>query len=138
MMPGKAALVAEIVSTSHLDDAEEAVRWAASQSPFLLRTNYAQLLEQVCRISSRSESANAERIRRAALACGAKPVWWPCLSRLLLMDEPELAEAIGTPHYQRDLDSPSGAALVRIWFRRITGRTPAARTWRHARKESDT
>ena len=106
MMPGKAALVAEIVSTSHLDDAEEAVRWAASQSPFLLRTNYAQLLEQVCRISSRPESANAERIRRAALACGAKPVWWPCLSRLLLMDEPELAEAIGTPHYQRDLDSP--------------------------------
>lgn len=119
-----------------LAHAEEAVRWAASRNGLVpKRTNYAQLLEEACRICSRPEPPDADRLRSAAASHGAKPSWWPCLSRLLLMDEPALAAVIGLPHYQRDLDSPSGSALLRIWFRRITGRPPAVRTWQHAREK---
>ena len=123
-------------ASASLAPAEEAVRWAASQNGLMpLRTNYAQLLEEACRICSRPEPPDADHLRSIAASHGAKPSWWPCLSRLLLMDEPALVAATGLPHYHRDLDSPSGSALLRMWFRRITGRPPTARTWRHGREE---
>ena len=120
---------------AELDNAQQAIRWAESRVDFHPKTNYAQLLEHACRISSQPDPMNAERILSAAIAWGAKPAWWPCLSRLLLMDEPALVDAIGDPHYVRDLDCPSGIALVRVWFRRVTGRSPAALTWRHALRQ---
>lgn len=134
MTSGKTARCAA-GSKPRLADAQQAVRWAESRNDFFPKTNYAHLLEYTCRISSRPQQANAECVLNAAIAWGAKPAWWPCLSRLLLMDEPALADIIGKPHYVHDLDSPSGTALIRVWFRRVTGRSPSARTWRHAHKQ---
>ncbi len=122
--------------SGRLAEAEAAVRWAMRRNRTVpCRNNYAQLLECACRLSARSEPPNANELRKTARAGGADPAWWPRLSRLLLIDEPELLAAVGRPHYCRELDSASGSALLRIWFRRITGRPPTVRAWQHARKD---
>ena len=108
--------------------AESAVRWAkrpSRRNP--ARTNYAQLLEDVCRAAKDGEGP----IILAASSIDVRH--WACLSRLLIMDEPALLERIH-PRYLHELDCPQAVAMMQLWFQDVTGRSPAVRSWRHARE----
>ena len=111
-----------------LRKAESAVRWAkrpSRRNPS--RTNYAQLLEDVCRAAKDGKDS-------IILSCADVEVsHWACLSRLLVMDEPALLARIH-PKYLHELDCPQAVAMMQLWFQDVTGRAPAARSWRHARE----
>lgn len=108
--------------------AESAVRWAKRPSRRCpSRTNYAQLLDDVCRAA---RDGNGPDI----LSCAGVDVrHWACLSRLLIMDEPALLERIH-PKYLHELDCPQAVAMMQLWFQDVTGRGPSVRSWRHARE----
>ena len=106
-----------------LQAAEEAVAWAMAPCPDgSHRNNYALLLETVCRTASSSDAPNLPGLCMA---------YWPCLSRMLVMDEPALAESV-RPRYVEALDCQAGIAWMQLQFAAVTGRRPAVRSWRHA------
>ena len=88
-------------------------------------------------------TTNYERLYRDVLvgAGSALPVpvdtpglvaaFWPCLSRMLVMDNPGLAGWI-RPRYSEALDCQAGTAWMQLMFADVTGRRPLARSWRHA------
>lgn len=114
-------MVVGVARNPALQAAEEAVAWAmAPDGPH--RNNYALLLETVCRTASGSVAPNLPGLYMA---------YWPCLSRMLVMDEPALAESI-RPKYVEFLDCQAGVAWLQLQFAAVTGRRPAVRSWRHA------
>ena len=116
------------VYSSVLDDAEDAVAWAMTPCEGIVnRTYWSRLTEDACRAAAETPSDYPILLR----CRGVKATTWPCLSRLLIMAEPTLARRIH-PAYLKDLDGQDGVARMQRWFRLITGRKPAARSWKHA------
>lgn len=108
--------------------AEKAVAWASDlRADGPGRTNYAQLLEDVLRACGRTDAGTPIVTQLPGLAAAH----WPCLSRMLVMDEPELIERIH-PHLDPALDSQAGVTWLQLQFAAVTGRRPAVRSWRHA------
>lgn len=111
--------------------AEEAVEWAKRPYPAVEgRTNYGQLLERVCAIASEPGKV---RVMRNQAELGMNNNYWPCLSRLMIMDEPELVRWI-EPRFCEALDRQAGIAMLQLMFQDVTGRRPRARSWRHAKE----
>lgn len=124
-----AGVVVGVGCNSALQAAEEAVAWAKLPSdadPSM--TNY----ERLCR-----EVLDAVRAGRPGGAVaspdmpGLAAAYWPCLSRMLVMDDPGLVGWI-RPRYAEALDCQAGTAWLQIMFADVTGRRPLARSWRHA------
>lgn len=123
--------------------AEDAVRWAEAPCPDgTHRNNYARLLTTICCIHGlhRGAAACTGWLRggafdalSVALSTGMGADMWPCLSRLLVMDEPALAGSVRIA-YDAALDSQAGVAWLRIRFPHVAGRPPAVRSWRCARE----
>lgn len=112
--------------------AEAAVRWAKQPYPAVPgRTNYAQLLEQVC--ASIANNPGKVRLMRNQAAMGMNNNYWPALSRLMIMDEPELVNWI-KPSHSEQLDCQAGIAMMQIYFGSITNRRAKARSWKHAKE----
>lgn len=115
---------------SALQAAEEAVAWAMAPCPDgPHRNNYALLLETVCR--GWAKGGGAFDALSATLPSSMGADMWPCLSRLLVMDEPALAESV-RPRYVEALDCQAGVAWLQLQFAAVTGRRPTVRSWRHA------
>lgn len=115
---------------NEMRDAEDAVEWAKAPSGCdPKRTNYDRLLDDALQ-------ALAEGPGDAPIVLslgGLHMAHWACLSRLLVMDEPELSDRIH-PRYSEALDSQAGTAWMQLQFAAVTGRRPAVRSWRHARE----
>lgn len=101
---------------------EEAARWGAENYPILRGA-----VDAACR-------SGTEGLQHAALLAGMRREWWPCLSRILAMDEPRLLHRMRIG-YDAELDGPAGTAWLRLQFRRMCHRLPRAGSWRHAMEE---
>ncbi len=116
-----------------LQNAEDAIAWAMTPCEGIThRTNWAKLTEDACRAAAETPSDYPILLR----CPGVQATTWPCLSRLLIMDEPALARRIH-PAYIKDLDNQDGVANMQRWYHMLTGRKPAARSWKHARELVD-
>ena len=120
----------EAIARAARKTAEEAIAWASAPCPDgTHRTNYAHLLETVCR--GWAKGGGAFDALSAALSTGMGLDMWPCLSRLLAMDEPALVESV-RPRYCEALDCQAASAWLQLQFAAVTGRRPAVRSWRNA------
>lgn len=111
--------------------AYDATLWASAPYPAKPAwTNYAQLLHQTVELARKPGTT---RLMRNQTTLGMNNNYWPCLSRLMIMDVPELARYI-EPRYCSELDNQVGAAKLQVWFRKITSRKPTVRNWMHAKE----
>lgn len=109
--------------------AEDAVAWAKAPSkvdPAV--TNYTVMYLDVLRIVRTTDSSQPV----VHLLPGLAMAHWPMLSRLLVMDNPGLADRIH-PHFNPALDSQAGTTWIQLQFAEVTGRRPLVRSWRHAK-----
>lgn len=119
------------VGNDEMQVAQEAAAWAMMpQEGITHRTNWAKLTEDACRAASELEPGGSILLR----CPGVRPAHWPCLSRLLIMWEPELSRWIH-PAYKGCLDKQDGMSKMQELYRRVTGNKPAARSWMHAREQ---
>lgn len=112
-----------------LRSAEEAVKWAMKpygNSPTI--NMYRALYIQIQGLIEAYGSIDY------AVFWVKNSVLWPCLSRLLIMDDPTLVNYI-KPHYIETLDSQAGTTWLCMQFKNITGKPPKMRSWRIARQE---
>lgn len=111
--------------------AEDAVEWAKQPYPAAEgRTNFDQLLEQVRGIA---DVPGKVRIMRNQAALGMNNNFWPCLSRLMIMADPDLVRWI-EPRFCEALDRQAGIAMLQLMYQDVTGERPRARSWRHAKE----
>lgn len=113
-----------------MQSAESAIEWAKGPSrvnPAV--TNYEALKLDVERIVRTTDTGTPVVTR---LSVPMAMAHWACLSRMLVMDNPRLADRIH-PQYVEALDSQAGIAWLQIMFADATGRRPKVRSWRHAR-----
>lgn len=109
--------------------AEAAVAWAKEpyrDDPSI--TNYERLLLDALHAARSTDSSEPIMLQMRGMAASH----WACLSRLLVMDRPELAERIH-PHFTPVLDGQAGTTWLQLVFADVTGRRPKVRSWRHAR-----
>lgn len=109
--------------------AEAAVEWA--KRPFRddpSMTNYERLLLDALHAVRTTDASEPVVLRVRSMEASH----WACLSRLLVMDRPELAERIH-PHFTPVLDGQAGTTWLQLQFADVTGRRPMVRSWRHAR-----
>ena len=108
--------------------AESAVAWAMRESERAPgATNYERLLADVLRAVRESDPGVPVVLDLPGLSMAH----WACLSRMLVMDRPDLAERVH-PQYVEALDGQAGVAWLQLQFHRVTGRRPTVRSWRHA------
>lgn len=113
--------------------AEAAVEWA--KRPFRddpSMTNYERLLLDALHAVRTTDASEPVVLHMR----GMEASHWACLSRLLVMDRPELAERIH-PHFTPVLDGQAGTTWLQLQFADVTGRRPMVRSWRHARGAVD-
>lgn len=109
--------------------AEDAVEWAKlPYAPDPSLTNYERLLLDALHAAKSTEACEPIMLQMRGMAASH----WACLSRMLVMDRPELAARIH-PHYTPALDGQAGTTWLQLQFAAVTGRRPAVRSWRHAR-----
>lgn len=114
-----------------MEAAEQACAWAKKQSAVAGKTNFDTLRENVHSVIESTDPGDAVITHLPGIAAAH----WPCLSRLLLMDDPTLADRI-FPHFVSSLDSRAGIAWMQIMYAAITGQRPKVQSWRHIdRKE---
>lgn len=125
-------MVVGVERRTGMEAAEAAVRWASAPCPDgAHRNNFAALAETVCR--GWAKGGGAFDALSAALSTSMEADMWPCLSRLLVMDEPALLGPVRIS-YDAALDGQAGDAWLRICFPSVVGRAPAVRSWRCARE----
>ncbi|MEG2533648.1 MAG: hypothetical protein RSB04_11615 [Gordonibacter sp.] len=95
-------------------------------------TNFTKLRLEVARVSG---EPGRMLIMRNQAAIGMNNNYWPCLSRLLIMGDPWLVEYIN-PHYIEALDSPPAAAMLCLYYNRITGSRPKVSSWKVAKQRN--
>ncbi len=110
--------------------AEQACAWAKLPSDGdPSTTNYGRLYLDVLDAAKAAGAGSAVPV--PVDTPGLVAAYWPCLSRMLVMDNPGLAGWI-RPRYSEALDCQAGTAWMQIMFADVTGRRPLARSWRHA------
>lgn len=124
-----------MVSNGALRWAQEAVWWAKLPYPAKPdATNYDWLLEAVCKEAYRSGKTHL-RPMRCQIPVGNNN-YWPCLSRLMLLDQPDLLRWI-KPRVIDDLDCQAGIAMMLIYFGDVTKRRAKVRSWKHIEAVGD-
>lgn len=109
--------------------AEAAVEWARQpygEDPSV--TNYERLLLDAMHVARSTDASEPIMLIMRGMAASH----WACLSRLLVMDRPELAARIH-PHFTPALDGQAGTTWLQLRFADVTGRRPKVRSWRHAK-----
>lgn len=108
--------------------AEEAVAWAKLPSRVNPAVdNYEALKLDVERIVRTTDTGTPVVTR---LSIPMAMAHWACLSRMLVMDNPRLADRIH-PHLDQALDSQAGTTWLQLQFSHVTGHRPLVRSWRH-------
>lgn len=122
-------MVVTVEQAPAMKAAREAVAWGKAPSkvdPAV--NNYTALYLDVLRVVRTTDAGQAVVHQLPGLAMAH----WPCLSRMLIMDNPGLADRIH-PHLDPTLDSQAGTTWLQLQFAEVTGRRPLVRSWRHVK-----
>jgi DNA phosphorothioation-dependent restriction protein DptG len=103
--------------------------WAAKKNPAHPQyTNFEWLMQRI-----EHERAYHMTIMRNQVHTGFDNNYWPTLSRLAIMQRPDLVRYIH-PRDVPDLDDKDGARLLVSLYMDVTGRYPAISNWQQAKK----
>ena len=101
--------------------------WAARPSRRRGAPNFDELARRVAAASREGAADPASLLGEM----GASPMFWPALSRWLVMADPACVRAVAPPRCP-PLDADRGRAWMRSAYRRIGNAQPKASSWLHA------
>ena len=109
--------------------ARQAVNWAKSAYP--ANPDKTRFEAWMDKLYAAANNPYKMTIMRNQVTLGMNNNYWPCLSRLAIMNSPHLGKYIH-PRKVEDLDNHEGLAMLRQLHVELVGSEPKLKNWRNA------